>query len=60
LSRLNLSAGLMHATGQIEVSRELQLRGRMDVMMTRRRADYTAMPVLISGALASPLTQTAH
>ncbi|MBO3705041.1 MAG: hypothetical protein J5X21_01340 [Candidatus Accumulibacter sp.] len=60
LSRLNLTAGLMHATGQIEVSRELQLRGRMDVMMTRRRTDYTAMPVLISGALASPLTQTAH
>ncbi|EXI91736.1 MAG: putative protein involved in outer membrane biogenesis [Candidatus Accumulibacter sp. BA-94] len=60
LSRLSLSAGLMHATGQIEVSGELQLRGRMDVTMTRRRADHTATPVLISGALESPLTQTAR
>ncbi len=60
LSRLSLSAGLMQASGQIEVSRELQLRGRMDVAMTRRRAEHSAMPVLISGALESPLTQTAR
>ena len=60
LSRLSLSAGLMQASGQIEVSREMQLRGRMDVMMARRRADHAAMPVLISGALESPLTQTAR
>lgn len=60
LSRLSLTAGLMQANGQIEVGRDLQLRGRMDVMMARRRADHTAMPVLISGALESPLTQTAR
>ncbi len=60
LSRLALNAGLMQATGQIEISRDRQLRGRMDVMMARRRVDHTAMPVLISGALESPLTQTAH
>ena len=60
LSRLSLAAGLMQANGQIEIGRDLQLRGRMDVMMARRRADHTAMPVLISGALESPLTQTAR
>ncbi len=60
LSRLSLTAGLMQANGQIEIGRDLQLRGRMDVMMARRRADHTAMPVLISGALESPLTQTAR
>jgi hypothetical protein len=57
-SRLVLNAGLMHSSGQIEVSRDLQLRGRMDVQM-RGRADHTAMPILISGPLKSPLTQTA-
>ena len=57
-SRLVLNAGLMQSSGQIEVSRDLQLRGRMDVQM-RGRADHTAMPILISGPLKSPLTQTA-
>ena len=57
-SRLVLNAGLMQSSGQIEVSRELQLRGRMEVQM-RGRADHTAVPILISGTLKSPLLQTA-
>lgn len=57
-SRLVLNAGLMQSSGQIEVSSDLKLRGRMDVQM-RGRADHTAMPILLSGPLKSPLTQTA-
>lgn len=57
-SRLVLNAGLMQSSGQIEVSHDRQLRGRMDVQM-RGRADHTAMPIVISGPLKSPLTQTA-
>lgn len=55
-SRLALNAGLMQSTGQIEVNRDLQLRGRMDVQM-RGRADHTATPVAISGPLKAPLLQ---
>jgi hypothetical protein len=43
-----LNAGLMHSSGQIEVSRNCKLRGRMEVQM-RGRADHTAVPILISG-----------
>jgi hypothetical protein len=57
-SRLALTAGLMQSSGQIEVNRELQLRGRMEVQM-RGHADHTAVPILISGTLKSPLLQTA-
>ena len=53
-SRLVLSAGTMLSTGQIEVSRDLQLRGRMDVQM-RGRDDHSALPVSISGSLKTPL-----
>ncbi|HRF11056.1 MAG: putative protein involved in outer membrane biogenesis [Candidatus Accumulibacter phosphatis] len=57
-SRLLLNAGLMQSSGQIELSRNLQLRGRMDVLM-RGQADHSSRPILISGPLKSPLTQTA-
>jgi hypothetical protein len=57
-SRLVLNAGLMQSSGQIEVSHDRQLRGRMNVQM-RGRADHTAIPIVISGPLKSPLTQTA-
>jgi len=57
-SRLVLNAGLMQSSRQIEVSHDRQLRGRMDVQM-RGRADHTAIPIVISGPLKSPLTQTA-
>jgi uncharacterized protein involved in outer membrane biogenesis len=51
-SRLVLQAGTMQSTGQLEVSSDLQLRGRMDVQM-RGRADAT-VPVAISGTLKTP------
>lgn len=51
-SRLLLQAGTMQSTGQLEVSSDLQLRGRMDVQM-RGRADAT-VPVAISGTLKTP------
>jgi uncharacterized protein involved in outer membrane biogenesis len=58
-SRLVLNAGLMQATGQIDVGRDLQLRGRMDVIL-RGSADQTTRPIVISGSLKSPLTQTGN
>lgn len=57
-SRLSLDAGLMHSSGQIEVTRNRQLQGRMEVQM-RGRADRTTMSILISGPLNSPRMQTA-
>lgn len=56
-SRLVLHAGTMQSSGQIEVNRDLQLRGRMEVQM-RGRADQTATPVLIGGSLKTPQLQT--
>jgi len=44
---------------QIELTRKLQLRGRMDVQM-RGQADHSSRSILISGPLKSPLTQTAN
>ena len=55
-SRLVLHAGTMQSTGQLEVSRDLQLRGRMDVQM-RARTDQSATPVSISGSLKTPQLQ---
>lgn len=57
LSRLVLNAGLMQSTGQLELSHDLQLRGRMDVQM-RGYADHSAKQVAISGPLKSPQLQT--
>lgn len=51
-SRLLLHAGTMQSSGQIEVSSDLQLRGRMEVRM-RGQADPT-VPVSISGSLKTP------
>lgn len=56
-SRLVMNAGLMQSTGQLEVSRDLQIRGRMDVQM-RGRADHNAKSVSVNGPLKSPLLQT--
>lgn len=58
-SRLALNAGLMQSSGQIELTRKLQLRGRMEVQM-RGQADHSSRSILISGPLKSPLTQTAN
>ncbi|WP_300451755.1 hypothetical protein [Accumulibacter sp.] len=52
-SRLILTAGLMQSSGQLEVNRERQLRGRMEVQM-RGRTDHSAKSVAISGPLNSP------
>lgn len=56
-NRLLLQAGTMQSTGQIEVSGDQQLRGRMDVQM-RARADQAAVPVSIGGSLQTPQLQT--
>jgi len=55
-SRLALSAGLMQSTGDVEINRELQIRGRMDVQM-RGRADHSAKSVAINGPLRAPQVQ---
>lgn len=55
-SRLALTAGTMQSSGQIEVSRDLQLRGHMDVQM--RGPGDTAVPVAISGSLKEVLLQS--
>ncbi|EXI80276.1 MAG: putative protein involved in outer membrane biogenesis [Candidatus Accumulibacter appositus] len=55
-SRLLLHAGTMQSSGQIEVSSDLQLRGRMEVRM-RGHADPT-IPVSISGSLKTPLLES--
>lgn len=58
LSRLSLSAGAMQAAGYIDLGRELDLRGRMDVEM-RGRGEHSALPVAISGSLNAPLLKAA-
>lgn len=57
-SRLNLSAGAMQSTGYIDIARDLDVRGRMEVQM-RGRADHVQMPVLIGGSLKAPLLKAA-
>ncbi|MDS4014268.1 MAG: AsmA-like C-terminal region-containing protein [Candidatus Accumulibacter sp.] len=57
LSRLNLSAGAMQSAGYLDIGRDLDLRGRMDVEM-RGRGERTALPVAISGSLNAPLLKT--
>jgi len=57
-SRLVMDAGLMQSSGQIEVGRDLQVRGAMNVVLGGS-ADRTARRILISGSLKNPLTQTA-
>ena len=57
-SRLVLNAGLLQASGQIDVDRDLQLHGRMEVIL-RGAAGRSVRPILISGPLKAPLTQMA-
>lgn len=57
-SHLVLNAGLLQASGQIEVDRDLQLRGRMEVTL-RGAAGRAVRPILISGPVKAPLTQSA-
>lgn len=57
-SRLVLNAGLLQASGEIDVNRDLQLQGRMEVAL-RGAAGRSVRPIVISGPLKAPLTQTA-
>ncbi len=57
-SQLNLSAGAMQSAGHIDIGRDLDVRGRMDVEM-RGRGSHAMMPVTISGSLNAPLLKTA-
>lgn len=58
-SRLVLNASLLQASGQIDVDRDLQLHGRMEVTL-RGAAGRSVRPILISGPLKAPLTQMAR
>ncbi len=55
-SRLILSSGRMQSTGQIEVSKELMVSGRMDLQM-RGTVNQMHVPVSISGSLKNPEVQ---
>ena len=53
---LILDSGLMQSTGQIVVSKNLQIRGKM-VLQMRGTANQTRVPVTISGPLDAPVLQ---
>lgn len=55
-SDLALSSGLMQSVGELTVSKDLQVNGRMEVQM-RGTVNQLRMPVSISGPLKAPLTQ---
>ena len=55
-SGLVLTSGLMQSTGFIEVSRDLQVSGRMELQM-RGTVNQTKVPVSISGPLKTPAVQ---
>jgi hypothetical protein len=55
-SNLLLTSGLMQSSGQLEVSKDLQLAGSIEVQMSGT-VNKLRMPVLISGPLAAPLLQ---
>lgn len=50
---LILDSGLMRSTGQIEVRKNLEIRGKM-VLQMRGTANQTRVPVTISGQLNAP------
>lgn len=51
---LILDSGLMQSTGQIEVSKSLEIRGKM-VLQMRGTVNQTRVPVTISGQLDAPV-----
>jgi AsmA protein len=53
---LVLDSGLMRSTGQIEVSKNLEIRGKM-VLQMRGTANQTRVPVTIGGHLNAPELQ---
>lgn len=56
---LILDSGLMQSTGQIEVSKKLEIRGKM-VLQMLGTANQTRVPVTISGLLDAPVLQVGN
>ena len=55
-SGLILNSGLMQSTGNVEVSKNLLISGKMELQI-RGTANQTRVPVSISGPLSSPSVQ---
>jgi hypothetical protein len=55
-SNLMLTSGLMQSSGQVEVSRDLQIKGAMEVQMSGT-VNKLRVPLLIHGPLKAPLLQ---
>jgi hypothetical protein len=55
-SNLLLTSGLMQSSGQMEVSRDLQIKGAMEVQMSGT-VNKLRVPLLINGPLKAPLLQ---
>ena len=56
---LILDSGLMRSTGQVEVGKNLEIRGKM-VLQMRGTANQTRVPVTISGQLDAPELQVGN
>jgi hypothetical protein len=57
-SNLVLTSGLMQSFGQVDINRDLQLNGRIEVQMSGT-VNKLRMPLLISGPLKTPSLQAA-
>lgn len=57
LSGLSLTSGLMQSFGQVDVNRELQVSGRVEVQMSGT-VNKLRVPLTLSGTLKAPLLQT--
>lgn len=53
---LVMTSGLMQSTGQLDVSRELKVNGRMELQMNGS-ANHRRVPISISGPLKAPSVQ---
>jgi len=58
-SGLVLSSGLMQATGSFEVSKDLGVRGRMDLQL-RGSVNQSRVPITIKGPLKAPSLQVGN
>lgn len=56
LSGVSLTSGLMQSFGQVDVSRELQVSGRVEVQMSGT-VNKLRVPLTLSGPLKTPLLQ---
>jgi len=57
LSGLSLTSGLMQSFGQLDVNRELQVSGRVEVQMSGT-VNKLRVPLSLSGSLKAPLLQS--